>query len=146
MVLAYCALVSPIVLAVYIYEMDYVTAPYYRWDKDTVHGGGTGSWGGWPTTSYEHSHCDEDGENCQLVLLPASHSQSYRDPQPPPPLTICASSVVPYYASLHRTTSAAWVCAYTPANACAFPTENVSMASIRRPASAPTQIQAPRME
>jgi hypothetical protein len=53
--------------AVYIYEMDYVTAPYYRWSDATLHGGGTGAWGGWPTTDGTHSHCDLDGENCVLA-------------------------------------------------------------------------------
>jgi len=52
--------------AVYVYEMDYVTAPYYRWSDSTIHGGGTGSWGGFSTSSSAHSHCDEDGENCML--------------------------------------------------------------------------------
>lgn len=71
-------------VAVYIYEMDYVTAPYYRWSTDTLHGGGTGSWGGYPTSSYEHTHCDEDGENCELVLLSACHSRCCHNLLTPP--------------------------------------------------------------
>ena len=62
--------------AVYIYEMDYVTAPYYRWDASTVHGGGTGTWGGYPTSNSDHSHCDDDGENCVLATgLAPLHTQ-----------------------------------------------------------------------
>jgi len=62
-----CVILFDLWLAVYIYELDYVTSPYYRWNDAHIHGGGTGAWGGYPTTSYEHTHCDEDGENCVLA-------------------------------------------------------------------------------
>ena len=53
--------------AVYVYEMDYVTAPYYRWDGTTVHGGGAATWGGYPTSSSSATVCDADGSNCVLT-------------------------------------------------------------------------------
>ena len=46
--------------AVYIFEQDYVTSPYYRWGDSSD----TGSWGGYPTTNSASSNCDEFGENC----------------------------------------------------------------------------------
>jgi hypothetical protein len=46
--------------AVYVFEQDYVTAPYYRWSS-TVD---TASWGGYPTSNTASTSCDEFGMNC----------------------------------------------------------------------------------
>lgn len=48
--------------AVYIFEKDYVTAPYYRWsefNEDTT------AWGGYPTSSSSTTYCDFLGQNCR---------------------------------------------------------------------------------
>lgn len=46
--------------AVYIFEQDYVTSPYYRWGSTSD----TGSWGGYPASNTGTTQCDEFGENC----------------------------------------------------------------------------------
>eukprot|EP00960_Hanusia_phi_P016934 498477-Hanusia_phi.AAC.1 len=46
--------------AVYIFEMDYVTSPYYRW-SDTAD---TGTYGGYPDSNQEFTYCDGSGWNC----------------------------------------------------------------------------------
>lgn len=50
--------------AVYIFERDYVTSPYYRW-SDTVD---TGSWGGYPSADASSTTCDPLGENCVTTV------------------------------------------------------------------------------